>query len=353
MLKIFHTFAPYSLFGMAESKKHKITVEEREKASREVVQSYIATTAMYDFNVYEKRVLYNLVKLAQSQIEGVRIADNLCRIDHSLKGFVLIELPISYFLTDPEDKNHARIKEALKSLHQKTFTYRDEEVWECFSIIANPKIQLRSSMVSFIVNSKVWDVLLDFSRGFARYDINTAFSLESSYSMRFYELLASQSDPIIYTIESLRKIFNLENKYALTKDFIRYVVEPARNELTWKAPVTFEFTPIKEGKRITQLMFFPVRQPGKEAPDTFIKSTLRRYPSAALSRDEKRILLEIGFTESGIKNNLPLFIECQKHIDFIYELTLIKAKSRGKNNPCGWCINALVGKLADQAKKKL
>jgi|GEM_PF-6046005 hypothetical protein len=59
------------------------TPQEREEASREVVQSYIATTAMYDFNVYEKRVLYNLVKLAQSQIEGVRLAENLYRIDHA------------------------------------------------------------------------------------------------------------------------------------------------------------------------------------------------------------------------------------------------------------------------------
>lgn len=44
----------------------KITQDQREKASREIVQSYIATTAMYDFNVYEKRVLYNLVAGAES-----------------------------------------------------------------------------------------------------------------------------------------------------------------------------------------------------------------------------------------------------------------------------------------------
>lgn len=75
---------------MARNSHHKISVEERERASREVVQSYIATTAMYDFNVYEKRVLYNLVKLAQSQLEGVRLSENLFRIDHSLKGFVLM-----------------------------------------------------------------------------------------------------------------------------------------------------------------------------------------------------------------------------------------------------------------------
>ena len=72
----------------------KITLEQREKASREIVQSYIATTAMYDFNVYEKRVLYNLVKLAQSQIEGVRLADNLYKIEHGLEDFVKIELPL-------------------------------------------------------------------------------------------------------------------------------------------------------------------------------------------------------------------------------------------------------------------
>lgn len=338
---------------MAEKKHHRITVEERERASREVVQSYIATTAMYDFNVYEKRVLYNLVKLAQSQIEGVKLSDNLYRIDHSLKGFVLIELPISYFLIDSDDKNHTRIKDALKSLHQKTFTYKDEEVWECFSIIANPKIQLRSSMVSFIVNSKVWDVLLDFSRGFARYDINVAFTLESTYSMRFYELLASQKDPIIYTIESLRKIFNLEDKYYLTKDFIKYVIDAAKNELDRKSPMTFEYTCIKEGRRIDRLMFFPIRQVDKESPELFHRTTFRKYWTAAFSREEMHMLTEIGFTESGIKNNMALFLECQKQLDFLYELAMIKAKSRGKRNPCGWCINSLVGKLTDQAKKKL
>lgn len=338
---------------MARNSHHKISVEERERASREVVQSYIATTAMYDFNVYEKRVLYNLVKLAQSQLEGIRLSENLFRIDHSLKGFVLIELPISYFLTDSEDKNHVRIKEALKSLHQKTFTYKDEEVWECFSIIANPKIELRSSKVSFIVNSKVWDVLLDFSRGFARYDINVAFTLESAYSMRFYEMLASQTELITYSIDTLRKIFNLEDKYALTKDFIKYVVEAAKGELDRKSPVTFEYTPVKEGRRIDRIMFFPVRQSGKEAPDVFYRSALRKYPSAALSREERQILTDIGFTDSGIKNNLALFVECQKQLDFLYELAMIKAKSRGKRNPCGWCINSLVGKLSDISKKKL
>ena len=333
---------------------HKITTEEREKASREVVQSYIATTAMYDFNVYEKRVLYNLVKLAQSQIEGIRLADNLYKIEHGLGDFLKIELPISDFLTDDEDRNHTRVKAALKSLHQKTFTYRDEEVWECMSIISNPKIRQNSSKVSFIVNNKVWDVLLDFSRGFSRYDLEIAFSLESAYSMRFYEMLAGQEEPITYSVDALRKEFCLEDKYALTKDFIRRVVESAKNELDMKSPVSFTYTPIKEGRKIVKLIFFPVKHPGNERSDMFFKQTVRRYGIAGqLSSDEYRFLREIGFTESGIRNNLALLMECQKSLDLIYELALIKGRSRTKKNPCGWCIRTLKGKLSDAVNKSL
>ena len=214
---------------------------------------------MYDFNVYEKRVMYNLVKLAQSQIEGVTISDNMHKICHDLKGYVHITLPLSDFLPDEQDKNHRRIKEALKSLHRKTFEYLDNDVWECISIIALPKIALHSRQVSFIVDSRVWDVLLDFSRGFSRYDIEVAFRLESCYSMRFYELMACQKEPITYSIDALRRIFKLEDKYAYTKDFIRRVVESSKLELDQKSPVSFTYSPIKEGKKITQLIFFPVK----------------------------------------------------------------------------------------------
>ncbi|MBR5836876.1 MAG: replication initiation protein [Bacteroidales bacterium] len=320
---------------------------------RQVVQSYIATTAMYDFNVYEKRVMYNLVRLAQSQIEGVVLTDNLHKICHDMKGYVHVTLPLSDFLADEEDKNHRRVKDALKSLHRKTFEYLDDDVWECISIIALPKIALHSRQVSFIVDSRVWDVLLDFSRGFSRYDIEVAFRLESCYSMRFYELMACQKEPITYSIDALRRIFKLEDKYAFTKDFIKRVVESSKIELDQKSPVSFTYAPVKDGKRITQLIFFPVRFNAQDSSDDDHRVILRKYgPSAVLTADERRFLEEIGFNESGINNNLSLFMDCQRNLDFIYELALIKGKCRTKKNPCGWCIRTLTGKLADKKSQR-
>lgn len=324
----------------------------REFSPRQVVQSYIVTTAMYDFNVYEKRVLYNLVKLAQSQLEGVKLSESLYKIEHTMADVIHIELPLSDFLTDKDDKNHFRVKAALKSLHQKTFTYSDAGNWECFSIIANPKIRLRSSRVSFIVDTRVWDVLLDFSKGFSRYNLEVAFRLESCYAMRFYEMLSSQKEPIVYSIETLRKEFRLEDKYALTKDFIRRVIVPAKAELDRKSPVTFTFTPLKSGRRITQVLFFPVSQESKRPQDEFLKETIRKYGIAGeLSNDEMRQLREIGFTDNGIRNNLPLLMECRKHLDLVYELAIIRGKSREKKNPCGWCIKTLQGKLTEKQRQ--
>ena len=320
---------------------------------RQVVQSYIATTAMYDFNVYEKRVMYNLVRLAQSQIEGVVLTDNLHKICHDMKGYVHVTLPLSDFLADDEDKNHRRVKDALKSLHRKTFEYLDDDVWECISIIALPKIALHSRQVSFIVDSRVWDVLLDFSRGFSRYDIEVAFRLESCYSMRFYELMACQKEPITYSIDALRRIFKLEDKYAFTKDFIKRVVESSKIELDQKSPVSFTYAPVKDGKRITQLIFFPVRFNAQDSSDDDHRMILRKYGSSAVhTADERRFLEEIGFNESGINNNLSLFMESQRNLDIIYELALIKGKCRTKKNPCGWCIRTLTGKLADKKSQR-
>lgn len=322
-------------------------------SSRQVVQSYIVTTALYDFNVYEKRVLYNLVKLAQSQLEGIKLSENLYRIEHTMGDIIHVELPLSDFLTDRDDKNHSRVKSALKSLHQKTFTYNDEGSWECISIIANPKIRLRSSRVSFVVDTRVWDVLLDFSKGFSRYNLEIAFRLESPYSMRFYEMLSSQKEPITYSIDSLRKEFRLEDKYSLTKDFIRRVVMSAKAELDQKSPVTFTFTAQKTGRKITHIIFFPVKQEAKRPHDDFFKEAIRRYGIAnGLSKDEMRFLREIGFTDNGIRNNLPLLMECSKYLDLIYELALIKGKAREKRNPCGWCIKTLQGKLLEEQRKQ-
>ena len=38
------------------------------KNNKDVFQSYVLTTAKYDFSVYEKRIMYRLVEMAQKDV---------------------------------------------------------------------------------------------------------------------------------------------------------------------------------------------------------------------------------------------------------------------------------------------
>ena len=73
------------------------------KGNKNVVQSYIFTTAKYDFSVYEKRIIYRLVELVQDEVKGIMIRDNLHKIEPTLFGRE-ISMPISDILKEENDK---------------------------------------------------------------------------------------------------------------------------------------------------------------------------------------------------------------------------------------------------------
>ena len=51
-------------------------------SNKDVLQSYIMTTAKYDFSVYEKRIIYRLVELAQCEVQGLDFRRDCRKIEH-------------------------------------------------------------------------------------------------------------------------------------------------------------------------------------------------------------------------------------------------------------------------------
>lgn len=64
--------------------------------NKEVLQSYILTTAKYDYSVYEKRILYRIIELNQSLIEGKKLNQNYS-IEKDIYDDVKYTLPVSAF----------------------------------------------------------------------------------------------------------------------------------------------------------------------------------------------------------------------------------------------------------------
>lgn len=316
--------------------------------NKDVLQSYILTTAKYDFSVYEKRIIYRLVELAQCEIKGVDFRKDCRKIEHDLFGLVNITLPIRDLLNNEEDKNYTRIKDALLRLKNKTFEYEDEEIWQSISIIAFPDIKKRYSTVSFTIHPKIWDCMLDFSKGFRKYELKTAMSFESVYSMRFYELLSGQKYPLSYSFDDLKAMFQIEGKYKETKDFIKRVVEPAKKELDEKSPYSFDYKINKTGRKFTSITLFPMYQPEHRDSDLERKDLQKQIsPSWDLSKNTLDYLRNgFLFTPAEIKQNIDLFKKAQSEIqDFIYFMSQVKPRANRAKNPKGYLINSIKKEL--------
>lgn len=317
--------------------------------NKDLIQSYIITSAKYDYSVYEKRILYRLIEFFQSLTKGEKL-NHKVHLTKDLFDVSIITMPIAMFLNGEEDKNHSRVKEAIRSLENKKFEYEDDRTWEIIRIISEPKIDKYKEFVTFRINPKVVQAFLDFSKGFSKYELETAMSFESIYAMRFYELLSGQKSPITYSIDNLKIMFQIQDKYKLTADFFRYVIEPAKKELDKSSPYSFEYKPIKTGRKITAIKFYPVYQPQNR--DTRIEAKrLQKNTSLRWDLDIMTInyLKEnYLFSEDEIQNNRELFVSAQNSsaFDLLYFLSEQKRNAEKKVNPKGWIINAIKKQLA-------
>jgi len=312
-------------------------------SNKDILQSYILTTAKYDYSVYEKRILYKLVELAQSEVEGLKFAVDCKKIDHDLFGLVTIEIPISSILANENDKNYKKAKDGLISLSQKYIIYEDDDVWEKLNIVILPKIEKRKSVISFTIAPRIWNCILDFSKGFRKFELKTAMQFESIYAMRFYELMSNQKRPICYSIDTIKDMFQIDSKYKKVNDFIKRVLEPAKRELDKCSPYTFNYEMNKTGRKFTSVTFYPKYQPKFRDPE-LEKNNLQKQVS--LSWDLPKnitdyLIHNFEFTKDGIKNNLDLFKKAHEELDLIQFLSSLKGKIRSSSNPQGYIIGAL------------
>lgn len=220
--------------------------------NKQVFQSYVLTTAKYDFSPYEKRIMYRLIELAQKEIEGIKLKDNLRKIAPTNFGRE-ITMPVSDIQKDEQDKHYTIAKAAFRSLSEKHIEYEDDEVWSYTPIITAPEIKKNSGSVKFYVFDNIWRCLLDFTKGFKKYELITAMKFKSAYAMRFYELMSGQTKPLFVPLEGpdgLRERFYLQGKYEKVNDFRRKVIDVAKKELDESSPYSFVAKEEKAGKKL-------------------------------------------------------------------------------------------------------
>lgn len=310
--------------------------------NKNIIQSYLITTAKYDFTADEKRVLSNLINVLQPLLEGKILRG---KVQQDLFQDYCLELPSSTFLGENDKTNHSRIKKALDLLEEKKLYQEDENSWRKIRLIESPRY-LKRGVVQFRLAKELVELFLNFDKGYSKYQLETSLKLKSVYAMRLYELISGQTQPLTYKISYLKEIWGATQKaYERNYNFIQRVIIPAQEELNEKANWTFIFTPIKEGKKFTKIMFTPVHNPRNEDTSTEEHELIRQISiSRLIENNLKNYLLQTcGFSVQEIKNNIPTlkkFSELYKQ-DTDGKIREIWARARDKRNPKSYLIGSI------------
>lgn len=288
-----------------------------------------------------------MIELNQYIIEGRQISDG-CKINTTLFGNKEYTIPIKLFLKDEKDDNYKEVKKALNRLKNKELTYEDNNIWASLTIIALPKIVKYSDTVTFTVDSMIQNALLDFSKGYRKYELTTAMQFESVYAMRFYELMSNQKSPITYSIEILKEMFLIQNKYERVNDFKKYVLDIAIRELDKCSPYTFTYKMNKTGRSFTSVTFYPKYQP-QFRDSELEKKDLQKQTSLAwdLSKNTLDYLKNgFDFTTKEIRQNIDLLKQAENNMEsFINFLSQVKPRANRAKNPKGYLINSIKKEL--------
>lgn len=136
--------------------------------------------------------------------------------------------------------------------------------------------------------------LSQLTEQFTRYALQDVVRMTSAHAMRLYELLCQWrgAGEREVSIEWLREAFQLGDKYPAIKDFKRWVIEPAVEQINEHSPLWVKWSQRKTGRRVSHLVFTF----GEKAPE---KPQKARKQKTRLSTGDK------GQNASGARYGIP------------------------------------------------
>jgi len=219
---------------------------ENQKAPVPIHQQHnVITKARYNYNLIEKRIVYHiLIELKKHDITDEQ-------------GEIIIPL---HELTKESKIEH--VQRSCISLLKKIFEIKDPitKSWTATGILTYVTIENGTLITE--LSKKIKPYLLSLGN-FTRLNLEVASSLKSVHTQRLYEICCQYRDGKLKyrpSIEELKQMMMIEDKYPLYANFKSRVLEPARKELhelylNNESDVCFIYHEHKTSRQVTHILF--------------------------------------------------------------------------------------------------
>ena len=177
-------------------------------------------------------------------------------------------------------KNYAEVKATLKRL-------RDRSMWlvmpdgseSLVGWLAKVNTNKKSGIAKIKIDEDLVPYLFDLGQRFTQYQLKNILGMKSAFSVRIYELMKSYAfqKNKIFELEELKGLLMVENvkSYKNFKDFRRYVLEKAQEEINELTDINICFEPITKGRKVVGIKFIVEKKNGLDRAIANIKTDNR------------------------------------------------------------------------------
>ncbi|MES9942621.1 MAG: replication initiation protein [Candidatus Thiodiazotropha sp. 6PLUC7] len=132
--------------------------------------------------------------------------------------------------------------------------------------------------------------LIHLTKNFTGYELRKVAPLQSTYSIRLYELLIkwrninSRTKTLLITVDEFKKRLGLDGQYEAFRDLKRWVIEPAIKELEAKSGIKFTGWEVKRKGRTAHSLAFRFKEKSLKGDNV-----VRLHPKSPSASDEPEV----------------------------------------------------------------
>ena len=208
-----------------------------------VVKHNSLIEARYKLNLNEQKVLlYAITKL-----------------DRNKDKFNVIEFNVAEFteLIGSESNRYEEIRDIVRSLRRKEVIINTKEKEYITGWLSSINFYKGKGKIKLKFDDELVPYLLQLQETFTRYKLENILYLKNKHSIRLYELL-KQYEKIgkrKFTVDKLKDLLMLDDKYKRFYDFERYVIKSAIKEINDLTDIKIGYEKIKKGRKIDSILF--------------------------------------------------------------------------------------------------
>ncbi|WP_078557173.1 replication initiation protein [Bacillus alkalicellulosilyticus] len=293
-----------------------------------VTQSNTLIEAPQDLTLQEKRIVLTLASLVQPEDENFRI--------HRIRVKDLADI-----IGINEKNFYKKVEEVIRNLQNKSVTIETEKSTLTMHWLSSSEYFKGKGWVELEFSEKLKPYLLELKDNYTPFKLRNVLRLRSEYSIRIYELL-KQFEKLkerTFTISELKYYLAIpESKYQAYGHLKSKVLLKAQSELQEKTDLSFEFTEIKQVKKVVGIRF-KIKRNNQVLEEVIENEELNK------DVDAYSLLIRFGIRPDAARKLLDQYSTKRIKDNVFY--TIGNKKKDDIDNISGYILSAIQGDYAE------